>query len=245
MHDGHRQRMRERFRQNGLEGFSAHEVLELLLFYTRSRGNVNPLAHELLTTFGSLRGVLQASADQLMTVDGVGEETATFLSMLVPLFRRYELCLCEETTRLRYYKDVETYCCALMTGLNKERLYVISISAQMQVLGHCIVGSGDLTQVMAYPRLVVEAALNHNAFGIILCHNHPGGDAHPSTGDIAVTRALEPTLAKLDIALMDHIIVANGHAYSMVRAGDYVCTVTHDDSIHAFREDTDSNGSWL
>lgn len=245
MHEGHRQRMRERFRTEGLDGFSAHEVLEMLLFYTRSRGNVNPLAHRLLDTFGSLRGVLQAPVEQLMAVEGVGEETASLLALMVPIFRRYELCLCEETKKLHYFRDVEAYCRALLTGLNKERLYVISVSAQMKVLGHRVVGHGDLTQVMAYPRLVVETALNHNAFGVILCHNHPGGEAVPSVGDVEVTRALEAVLAKLDIALLDHIIIAGGKAYSMIRAGDFICTVTHPDSARAFREDVGESDLWV
>lgn len=73
MHEGHRARMRERFRENGLEGFAPHEVLELLLFYARARGDVNPLAHRLLDHFGSLKGVLEARPEQLMAVEGVGE----------------------------------------------------------------------------------------------------------------------------------------------------------------------------
>ena len=88
MHEGHRQRMRDRFRTEGLDNFAPHEVLELLLFYARARGDVNPLAHRLLETFGSLRGVLEAPVEHLCTVEGVGEETATLLSMMVPMFRR-------------------------------------------------------------------------------------------------------------------------------------------------------------
>ena len=164
MHEGHRHRLRERFRLEGLECFAPHEVLELLLFYARARGDVNPLAHTLLTTFGSLKGVLEAPVEQLRTVEGVGEETATLLSMMVPLFRRYEVCLCEEKKRLMYFSDVHEYCRALLNGLRKERFYVISISAQMRLLGQRIVAEGSLSEVPAYPRLVVETALTHNAY---------------------------------------------------------------------------------
>ena len=200
MHEGHRQRLRERFRREGLENFAPHEVLELLLFYTRARGTVNPLAHKLLETFGSLRGVLEAPVEQLTAVDGVGEETASLLALTVPLFRRYELCLCEEKRKLKQYHEVEDYCRALLTGLRKERFYVISVSTQMRVLGQRMIAEGDLTEVMAYPRLVVETALNQNAYGVILCHNHPGGEAIPSLGDVDVTRELEALLAKLGIS---------------------------------------------
>lgn len=244
MHEGHRQRLRERFRREGLENFAPHEVLELLLFYTRARGNVNPLAHKLLETFGSLRGVLEAPVEQLTAVDGVGEETASLLALTVPLFRRYELCLCEEKRKLKQYYEVEDYCRALLTGLRKERFYVISVSTQMRVLGQRMIAEGDLTEVMAYPRLVVETALNQNAYGVILCHNHPGGEAIPSLGDVDVTRELEALLAKLGIGLMDHIIVADGQTYSMRYHEDYVCSLDRHDLVRRLREDGSEDDLW-
>ncbi len=244
MHEGHRQRLRDRFRREGLENFAPHEVLELLLFYTRARGNVNPLAHKLLETFGSLRGVLEAPVEQLTAVDGVGEETASLLALTVPLFRRYELCLCEEKRKLKQYHEVEDYCRALLTGLRKERFYVISVSTQMRVLGQRMIAEGDLTEVMAYPRLVVETALNQNAYGVILCHNHPGGEAIPSLGDVDVTRELEALLAKLGIGLMDHIIVADGQTYSMRYHEDYVCSLDRHDLVRRLREDGSEDDLW-
>ena len=244
MHDGHRRRLRDRFRLEGLEGFAPHEVLELLLFYARARGDVNPLAHRLLEVFGSLKGVLEAPVEQLCAVEGVGEETATLISLMVPMFRRYEMCLCEDAKRLAHYSDVQTYCRALLTGLRKERFYVISISTQMKVLGQRIVGEGSLSEVPAYPRLVVETALNHNAYGVILCHNHPGGDAVPSIGDVDVTRELETVLARLGIALMDHIIVADSGTYSMVQHGDYACSITRGGKQWYFREDDTWDTDW-
>ena len=237
MHEGHRHRLRERFRLEGLESFAPHEVLELLLFYARARGDVNPLAHRLLDAFGSLKGVLEAPVEQLCTVEGVGEETATLISMMVPLFRRYELCLCEKGQKLAHFTDVQNYCRALLTGLRKERFYVISISSQMKVLGQRIVSEGNLSEVPAYPRLVVETALHHNAYGVVLCHNHPGGEAVPSLGDVDVTRDMEKILAQLGIALMDHVIVADGQVYSMVHQGDYVCSITRGGKKWYFRED--------
>ena len=220
MHEGHRGRMRERFRKEGLDGFAAHQVLELLLFYGRSRGDTNPLAHRLLEAFGSLQGVLEAKPEQLMQVNGVGEETATLLSLMLPLFRRYEGSVCANTQKLTHYTDVRDYCYAMLVGYRKECFGVISVSSTMKVLGSRIVAEGVLTEVPAYPRLVVEAALNHNAYGVILCHNHPGGEARPSQRDIDMTHLIQDTLRPLGIGLLDHMIVADGLVYSMAHTGD-------------------------
>lgn len=220
MHEGHRARMRERFRQEGLEGFAPHEVLEMLLFYARARGNVNPLAHELLDTFGSLKGVLEARPEQLIAVNGVGEETATLLSLIVPLFRKYQECVCQERSYIRNKNAAAEYCSALLAGLRTERFCVVSLSATMKVLGQRVVGEGSLTEVPAYPRLVVETALNYNAYAVILCHNHPGGDVQPSSDDIAVTRNINEVLTRLNIVLLDHIIVTGSEVYSMSLHGD-------------------------
>lgn len=242
MHEGHRHRLRERFRREGLENFEPHEVLELLLFYARARGDVNPLAHALLDAFGSLRGVLEAPVEQLMAVHGVGEETATLIAAMVPMFRRYELCICEERKRLRNCGEVKEYCRALLTGLRKERFYVLSVSTQMRLIGQRIVAEGSLSEVAAYPRQVVETALNHNAYGVILCHNHPGGDVRPSVGDVDVTRNLEMVLSRLGIVLIDHIIVSDGQVYSMMEHKDFTCSIIARTS--SLQEDDPWDGQW-
>ena len=204
----------------GLDGFAPHEALELLLFYGRARGNVNPLAHELIDAFGSLKGVLEAGPEQLMTVKGVGEETATLISMIVPLFRQYEACVREERPYMRNKNEAKQYCVSLLAGWRTERFYVISLSATNRVLGSRLIATGNLNEVPAYPRLVVEAALNHNAASVLICHNHPGGTLEPSGCDVETTWQIRDVLAGLGIRLTDHIIVAGGDAYSMAQHGD-------------------------
>lgn len=116
VHDGHRRRMRERFRREGLDGFADHEVLELVLFDCIPNGNVNPLAHELLDTFGSLHGVLEARMDQLLAVKGVGERTAAHLATLLPLFRRYQQSVCADRKKIQNRSQASAYCLALLSG---------------------------------------------------------------------------------------------------------------------------------
>lgn len=220
MHEGHRKRMRERFRKDGLDGFADHEALELLLFYGRARGDVNPLAHTLIDTFGSLQAVLEAKPDQLMAVPGVGEETATLISFMLPMFRRYTECICREKKRFDTRQDMKQFCKALLSGWRTERFYAICLNGDNQLLGQRLIAEGSVDAVHAYPRLVVEAALNLNARGVVLCHNHPGGSNWPSQQDIASTEQIRLLLKGMDIALLDHIIVAGEDTYSMVEHDD-------------------------
>ena len=212
--------MRERFRAEGLDGFAPHEVLELLLFYGRARGNVNPLAHELLDAFGSLKGVLEASPEQLMMVKGVGEETATLISMIVPMFRQYQACVRKEMACIISKEDAKNYCVSLLAGWRTERFYVICLTVNGRVLGHRLISIGDLTEVAAYPRKVVETALNYNAYSVIICHNHPGGGVKPSADDLHTTGDIQLALATMGIRLTDHIIVSGDAVYSMALHGD-------------------------
>lgn len=220
IHDGHRKRMRERFRREGLDGFAPHEVLELLLFYGRARGDVNPVAHALLEHFGTLKGVMEARPEQLMAVPGMGEESATLITLMLPLWRRYSACVLEEKKRIINRREAQDYCTALLAGRRTEHFYVISLSADGQVLGQRLVAEGSLTEVSAYPRIVAETALNYNAHSVILCHNHPGGAVQPSQADVDTTLGLQDVLTALGVTLLDHIIVAGGEAYSMVQHGE-------------------------
>ena len=220
-HSGHRERMRDRFiRDKGFENFQDHEVLELLLFYAHARGNTNDLAHALLDTFGSMKGVLEARPEQLMTVHGIGKEAATLLTMVVPLTKVWHRCTMKAPTRISNSAEAEAYCLSLLAGERTERFYVISLNAQCNVLGRRKIAEGSLSEVSAYPRSVMETALNYNAHSVLLCHNHPGGTCAPSREDIASTQLLQRLLNGVSILVLDHIIVAGDQTYSMIRHGD-------------------------
>lgn len=215
-HEGHRQRMRERFLKQGLEGFAPHEVLELLLFYTIPQKNVNPLAHALLEKFGSLSNVLQAEPRQLCQVKGVGEYSAAFLSLFGPVARYAQAEKAGQRMTLGSRRQAEEYCIRLLEGERREAFYAVCLDGRMQVLFSALIARGSLSDVPAYPRLVAEAVLLHNAHSVLLCHNHPGGSLTPSQGDVEVTRQMGALLHGLEITLVDHIIVADGKALSMV-----------------------------
>ena len=221
LHEGHREKLRNRFIQDkGFENFEDHQILELLLFYARARVDTNPLAHELLDRFGSLKGVLEARPEQLMTVPEIGPEAAALISMVVPLTRVWHRSAMESPVRIGNSREAESYCLSILAGERTERFYVVSLNAQCKVLGRRKISEGSLSEVSAYPRMVMETALNYNAHSVLLCHNHPGGTCAPSPEDITSTIQLQQLLNGVGILVLDHIIVANDKTYSMIQHGD-------------------------
>ena len=221
LHEGHRDKLRNRFiHDKGFENFEDHQILELLLFYALPRMDTNPLAHELLEQFGSLKGVLEARPEQLMQVKGIGSKGATLISMVVPLTKVWHRCAMETPVRIGNSREAENYCLSILAGERTERFYVISLNAGCSILGRRKISEGSLSEVSAYPRMVMETALNYNAHSVLLCHNHPGGTCAPSPEDIASTLQLQRLLNGVGILVLDHIIVAGDRTYSMIQHGD-------------------------
>lgn len=220
-HAGHRARLRQRFiEEGGFDHFSDIQILEMLLFYGNARGDTNPTAHALLDTFGSLRGVLEARTEQLTSVKGVGEAQAALITMVVPLTRVWNRCTMETPKYIRNHNDLEAYCKSFLLGRRTEMFYVICVNAQSRIVGTRKISDGSLSEVSAYPRIVMETALSYNAHSVFFCHNHPGGTCAPSAEDIASTVQLQKLLNGVGIQVLDHMIIADDHAYSMTRHGD-------------------------
>ena len=221
VHKGHRQRMRERFRrEGGFDSFADHEVLELLLMYAAPYKDMNPLAHKLLDSFGGLRGVLEARPEQLMKVEGMTENQATLMTMVVPLTRVWYRCAMKDPDQIANRRELENFCKAHLSGRRVEQFMVICVDARCRVIGCRVISEGSLSEVSAYPRLVMETALNYNAHSVFFCHNHPGGTCAPSTEDLTSTLQLQRMLNGVGILVLDHIIVAGVRTYSMAQHGD-------------------------
>lgn len=218
-HEGHRQRMRKRFIAQGLEGYAPHEILELILYYAIPRADVNPLAHRLMDTFGTLHAVLEADVEDLVRVEGIGENAAVLLSLFGHVDREIAKSRSLQKKKLRTRLDAQQHCKGLLAGLRQEHLYLVCLNAQMEVIQNVLIAKGTLNEVQAYPRLVAEAALRANAHAAVLCHNHPGGSVVPSQADLDMTAALGQLLSSLDVLLADHVVVAGEDALSMVECG--------------------------
>ncbi|VFM96474.1 MAG: DNA repair protein RadC [Candidatus Kentron sp. G] len=220
IHQGHRERLRNRFLAEGLDNFEDHQILELILFQIFARKDTNPIAHRLLHRFGSLSGVLEADPVDLATVEGVGERAAVFLSLLPAMSRRY---FHDRVTRNRPCLDnpdlIAEYFVPLMVGRSEEVFYVLCLDTQCRALYPALLGEGTVKETHVHPRHVVEVAIRHRAASVVLAHNHPAGTNKPSSQDEWLTHRLVQALGAIDIAVLDHVIVAGEEVYSFARSG--------------------------
>lgn len=220
-HTGHRARMRERFFERGsFDSFSDVEILEFLLYYGYSRKDTHAIAKALLDEFGSLKGVLEAEPKQLIRVRNVGPTQAALISMVLALTKVWNKAVSADVKQITNRDALENYCKSLLSGRRTEAFYVICVDAKCRLRGSKCISEGSLSEVSAYPRKVMEAALNYNAHSVFFCHNHPGGTCAPSTEDISSTLQLQRMLSNIGITVLDHIIVADNHTYSMAQHGD-------------------------
>lgn len=218
IHDGHRQRLKDRFLQEGLDGFTEIQVLELLLFYAIPQGDTNPTAHALLDRFGSLAKVLDAPHSKLMEVAGIKHHSATFLKLMKEVGRSYELSRNREEVILPTIEDCGRYLKPFFKGMKNEVVYLLSLDAKLKVLSCRQVGEGSVNYASVPIRRVVEMALEDGASIVLLAHNHPSGLAVPSADDIQTTRRLAVALSAVEIQLFDHIVVADDDYVSMVQS---------------------------
>ena len=219
LHKGHRQRLRENFLRSGGEGMPDHVLLELLLTYAIPRTDVNPLAHRLINTFGSLSGVFQASPEALQAVEGMGEGSVTFIKALVVCGQR---CLRQYYTQgkrlnLLNLEEACRFALAEAVGDKYETLRIICLDSKFQLINAKAIDEGNTTSVAADPRRIIEAALLSKAHAFILTHNHPSGDVRPSDADIHIARKIRDAAETINLKVVDQLILGHGAAYSFDR----------------------------
>ncbi len=218
-HAGHRERVKQRFLEEGLDSFTEHQVLELLLFYAVPQRDTNLTAHALIDFFGSLSQVLDASPEELKQVPGVGDHAALLLSLVPQLSRVYQISRARQSQVLSSLNACGEYLVPRFLGRGKETVMMLCLDAKCKVLCCKVVGEGDLNAASISMRRVVETALMAKATSVVLAHNHPSGIAIPSEEDIQTTRRIYAALEAVDVQLADHIVVAEGDYVSMVQSG--------------------------
>ena len=213
IHAGHRERLRKRYEQSGLDDFADHEVLELLLTYAIPRVDVNEQAHRLIDRFGSVAGALDALTDELCEVDGIGPAAAGFLTMLPAVFRRYALNKSEPGQPMDTIAKIGEYLHAIFTGIAFERVYLLLFDNSMRLIDCCHLDDGTVNCSKVTVRKVAEFCLLKHAACAVLAHNHPMGLAIPSGADIEVTQSVDNALETIGVPLLEHIVVTeNGYA---------------------------------
>lgn len=194
------------------------ETIETLLYTLTPGRDCSDKARALIETFGSFRAVMDADTAALAKI--AGQATADKIHLVRNLARKYITADQEEPERITNRHALEAYCRQLLAGETKEKFYVIAVNAQCQLLGARMISVGTLSEVSAYPRSVVETALNLNAHSVFFTHNHPGGTCAPSAEDIASTIQIQRLLNGIGILVLDHVIVAGQSCYSMSQQGD-------------------------
>ncbi len=218
MAEGHRERMRKRFYNEGLSNFEPHEALEVLLYFPILRKDTREKARTLIEKFGSFHAVLEAPREELIKF-GLTENTAAFLNMLPEFANYYTNSRANGTL---YFPDCTTIGNFLVNSIGEranEVFAVLCLSTQRKFINFEIINDGSVSATAVPIRKVVECAIRNNASKVVFAHNHPGGSLSPSPDDIKVTKKLVETFDAINIGVIDHIIVADGRFSSMSEQG--------------------------
>lgn len=214
LHAGHRERLKKRFDENGLESFEPHNALELLLFFAIPRIDTNEISHRLLNQFGGITSVFEAAKGDLMKVKGIGSSAATLIRM-VPSYSRYYMDhKSGQCTVLDSTEKAGEYLKTKFIGYPMEVTYLVCLDSKGKILFSDKIAEGTVNATPVEIRKIVEIVMRVGAVSVLLAHNHPQGFAVPSQQDLICTRNLKIALKQLDVNLLDQFVVG----------GDFECT---------------------
>lgn len=215
-HDGHRNRLRKRYRKNQGECFELHEFLELVLYHALPRKNTNEIAHALEDKFKTFAHVLEADENALKEIDGISDNAALFFKILADVVKRYNLDKVLETKDVKskaYYEDylVGYY----KTEAAVEKVLLLTLNAKMGMISEDIIYVGSVNSSKVDMNKMMKTALVKNASSVILAHNHPNGIAYPSPEDIETTKRILNVFNEVNINFIDHYVVAGNQVASV------------------------------
>ena len=223
---GHRERIKEKFLKNGIDGFAEYEILELLLTYCIPRKDTKPIAKELLNKFKSLDNVFKADFDKLSAIDGLGKNSIVFLKLigdLPSIIYKDELKnkkLVDKETLKISNKDVLLKYLRNKIGYEEiEKFYVLYLSSSNEIIEFEENSVGTLDRSSVYPREIYKKIINLNAKSIILAHNHPSDNITPSKCDIELTNEIAKGLKNFGALLIEHIIITKNSYFSFLEEG--------------------------
>lgn len=216
---GHRKRLREKFLKSGLSGFHDYEVIELLLSLGTPRKDCKVPAKEALKRFKTLRGVMEATIDELMEIEGIGVHSVFGIKLMQDVANEYLKAKSMEKPYYKSSREIFDYLYHSMRGLKKEVFKVIYLNSQNQIMDTIDLSKGTVNSAAVSPREVIEGAIKSNATSIIFVHNHPSGNPEPSNSDKGLTRELVYAGRIMRIRVLDHIIIGDDRYFSFAGEG--------------------------
>lgn len=219
IHDGHREKLRRRFLDGGLDSFADHEALELLLFYAIPRRDTNELAHRLMEHYGTLDAVLTAPLEELTQISGIGENAAALIRLVPRLAQKARLSAAAREIVLSDAERMGEYLLERFRGEKNEVIYQLCLDRKGKLIVCRRLNEGGVDSSELNIRRLVENALLSSASMVVLAHNHPSGIALPSPEDYVTTDRVEEALRVVGVQLVDHIIVADDDYVSMAASG--------------------------
>ncbi len=218
---GHRQRLREKFLKSGFLGFADYEVVELLLTLAIPQRDVKKPAKALIERFGNLRGILDAPAEDLQNVDGIGNVAPVALRILREAANLYLQQAAEQQDSFTDAESLSRFWRAKIGALRNEVFQVGYLDSAYRLLRDGIetLEEGTVDRAAVYPRRVMEAALRRNAACLVFAHNHPNGNVQPSDQDKVLTRALVLAAQTVQIKVLDHLVVSTDRVFSFRQEG--------------------------
>ena len=216
---GHRQRLREKFLKNGLDGFLDYEIIELLLTLGTPRKDCKQSAKDALKKFGSLKAVLEAEPAELKEIKGIGDNNVFGLKIAQSVSRRYLADRIIDQDFIRSADEVIDYLKHNLRDRSREVFLVIYLNGRNQILKMEELFQGTLTTSAVYPREVVKRALVNDAAALVFVHNHPSGNPNPSKDDLTITKKLKEAAQAIDVSVHDHLIIAGNDVYSFADHG--------------------------
>ena len=212
---GHRARVRKRIMDNGFESLQDYEKIEAVLFNVISRSDTKPLAIRLIDKFGSFSRVLDASFDELKSVDGCGDMAAYYLNLLAMISKAYLRSDNNRPFKFDNFSEIGDYVVKKFIGEKNENLLVICLNDKNEFMGEGVIVSQDSYEIGVKLKLISEHIHKYNASRIILAHNHPEGVLYPSTNDLGLNNEIKEFFGRINVELVEHYIVS-GNEYRKI-----------------------------
>lgn len=221
-HGGHRKRLKNQYIVSGFEGMSDFTLLELMLFYAIPQGDTNPLAHKLIDKFGSFDRVLDANFEELISVDGIGEHAATYITLYQSAMKRYVDKKTVTSFNVTETDLIEAFVRSKYINTPQEKAMLLHFNADGQFINYTWIGDGNFDRVSFDNRLIASSVIENKSKMVIIVHNHPSGIVTPSDGDLYTLKRLNSFLKMLNVNIADNLIITKDFAHFFTKNIKYV-----------------------